>query len=136
MKHSLTIEIDEETHSIKITHNNEVYHLQSLALFGGSAVDQEIFIKIFGSSSDAAWSYAQGFKIAHASEGGKALENFYKQCSAHICMAIDPTAFRNEVSADALINKWECDDQSKWFGMDSEDVLYDKQISEENKKWN
>ena len=136
MKHSLTIEIDEETHTITVTQDGKVYHLQSLALFGGDAVHQEIFIKLFGSSADAAWSYAQGFRIAHADEGGKALENFYKQCSAHICMAIDPAAFHNEISADALVNRWESKDQSKWFGMDSEDVLIDKQISEDNKKWN
>jgi len=67
---------------------------------------------------------------------GTALNSFYKQCAAHICQIIDPNAFKNEVSADGITNKWECQDQSKWFGWDSEDVLIDKQKAEEKKKWN
>ena len=137
MKHSITIEIDEETKTLKITHNGQTFELQSLAIFGGDAQNQEIFIKLFGSSADAAWAYAQGFRIANSVEGGKALKNFYKQSAAHICQIIDPNAYENEITANEALNRWECDDQTRWFDMDSEDVLDDKQISENNKKrWN
>ena len=134
--HTLTIEIDEQTKQIRVVHNGESYLLQSLAIFGGDAKNQEVFIKMFGASADAAWAYAQGYRIAHSAEGGPALNSFYKQCAAHICKIIDPNAFQNEITAEEAVNKWECPDQTKWAGWDTEDVLADKQKSEEKKKWN
>lgn len=134
--HTLTIEIDEQTKQIRVVHNGESYLLQSLAIFGGDAKNQEVFIKMFGSSADAAWAYAQGYRIAHSAEGGPALNSFYKQCAAHICKIIDPNAFQNEITAEEAVNKWECPDQTKWAGWDTEDVLADKQKSEDKKKWN
>lgn len=139
-KQILIITIDPESKTISLQHGEEgavaqEVFLQSLALFGGDAKSQEVFIKMFGSSADAAWSYAQGYRIAHSAEGGPALNSFYKQCSAHICKIIDPKAFANEITAEEAVNRWENPDQTKWFGMDSEDVLADKQISEARKKW-
>lgn len=131
---TLTIEIDEEGRTITVRHGGQEYMLQSLALFGGDAKNQEVFIKMFGSSADAAWAYAQGYRIAHSDEGGPALNSFYKQCAAHICKIIDPNAFRNEVTAEEAVNKWECPDQTKWGGWDSEDVLADKEKSEAREK--
>ena len=132
----ITIEIDEEHNTITIFTDGKEYIFESVALFAGDAEHKEIFIKMFGASADAAWSYAQGFMLAQK-QIGSALSNFYKQCAAHICQAIDPKAFKNEVSADSMLNKWESTDQTKWAGWDSEDVLIDKQIAENKKKnWN
>jgi hypothetical protein len=133
---TLTVEIDEEGRTITVRHGGQEYLLQSLALFGGDAKSQEIFIKMFGASADAAWAYAQGYRIAHSEEGGPALKSFYKQCAAHVCKIIDPNAFKNEIEAEELLNKWECADQTKWAGWDTEDVLADKQLNEDKKKWN
>ena len=147
-RHKLTITIDEETKQVSITHEHDgettqTFLVESLALFGGNAQTQELFIQMYGASADAAWAYGRGFVQAHSPGGGKCLKNFYKQCACHVAQAIDPVAFKNEVAADALLNKWECQDQSKWFGWDTEDVLEDKQKSEhackcaaEKKTWN
>jgi hypothetical protein len=134
-KYTLAIEVDEEAKAVKITHTEagqptQTYLLESLALFGGNAKTQELFIQMYGASADAAWAFAQGFRTAQGPEGGKGLKNFYKQSAAHICMAIDPDGFKNTVAADAIVNKWESTDQTKWGGWDTEDVLADKQISE------
>jgi len=137
--HTLTIEIDEKTNEIRVVHGDKTYFLESLAIFGGNAKTKELFIKMFGSSADAAWAYGQGFRIAHSPEGGKALKNFYKQSAAHVCNIIDPNAFQNEIGGKEAVNMWENPDQRDWFAMDSEDVLRDKQLSEaerEKKKWN
>jgi len=138
MKHTLTIKIDAEAKTIEVKHEeggviNSVF-LESLALFGGDAKNQEVFIKLFGSSADLAWAYAQGYRIAQSSEGGPALKSFYKQCAAHICKLIDPDAFRNTITEEEALNKWECQDQTKWSGWDTEDVLVDKEKSEAKKK--
>lgn len=133
-KHTLVITIDDEAKTINVSHEEDgVQHsvfLQSLALFGGDAKSQELFMKLFGSSADTAWAYAQGFRISETPEGGPALRIFYKQCAAHICQIIDPDTFRAEATA----NMWEGTDQSKWFGQDTEDVLADKEKSEARKK--
>lgn len=134
MKHTLIIEVDEETKQIRVSHEEggigvDIF-LQSLVLFGGDAKNQEVFIKMFGASADSAWAYAQGYRIAHSPEGGPALHSFYKQCAAHICQIVDPNAFQLEADA----NMWDCKDQTKWFGQDSEDVLRDKEISEARRK--
>lgn len=137
-KHTLTIVIDDEAKTINVTHeeDGEIHSvfLQSLALFGGDAKSQELFMKLFGSSADTAWSYAQGYRIAQSPAGGPALRSFYKQCAAHICQIIDPDTFRQEADAEAVANRWEEKDQTKWFGQDSEDVLADKQKSEARRK--
>lgn len=135
-KVNITIEIDDDNKTITIVADGKEYVLQSLVLFGGDAKNDKIFIKMFGASADAAWSYAQGFRIAQK-QLDTALKSFYKQCAAHIAQIIDPDIFRNEVSADGITNKWESTDQAKWAGWDTEDVLVDKQISEAKKKdWN
>jgi len=129
----IIIEIDQDTKIVTIKCDGKEYIFESVALFAGDAVHKEIFIKMFGTSADAAWSYAQGYKMARG-KPGTAFNSFYKQCAAHICQIIDPNIFKNEVDAENLLNKWECTDQSKWFGWDSEDVLIDKQKSENKKK--
>jgi len=129
------IEIDQDTKIVTIKCDGKEYVFESVALFAGDATHKEIFIKMFGASADAAWSYAQGYIMAQA-KPGTAFNSFYKQCAAHICQAIDPVAFKNEVSAESLLNKWECTDQTKWAGWDTEDVLIDKAKSEAKKKWN
>lgn len=133
-KHTLTIYIDDEEKTINVVHERDgLQHsvfVQSLAIFGGDAKNQEVFIKMLGASADAAWAYAQGFRISESAEAGPGMKSFYKQCSAHICQIIDPNAF--QIEADA--NMWECADQTKWFGQDSEDVLADKQKSEARRK--
>lgn len=137
-KHTLTIEIDAEAKTIEVKHEEDgvinTVFLESLALFGGNAKTKEFFMKLFGASSDMAWAYGQGFRIAHSPEGGPGLINFYKQCAAHLCNAIDPLAFQNEIGAAEAMNMWEDPDQSRWFGQDSEDVLADKEKSEAKRK--
>ena len=137
-QHKLTITIDEGAQTINVVHEEDgIEHsvwLQSLALFGGDAKGQEVFMKLFGASADSAWAYAQGYRIAHSPEGGPALLSFYKQCAAHICKIIDPNAFQLEENAEEVANRWEEKDQTKWFGQDSEDVLEDKQKSEARRK--
>ena len=136
-KHRVVIEIDEESQAIKVTHDGKEVSLESIAIFGGDARSQEVFIKMFGASSDAAWAFAQGFRISRSLDGGKGLKNFYRQGAAHICQIIDPDAFKREIGADELLNRWECKRQEDWFAQDSEDVLEDKQISEGRKpRWN
>jgi hypothetical protein len=132
----MEIDIDEENGVVTILSGGKEYIFESIALFAGDAQHKEMLIQMFGSSADAAWTYAQGFVMAQQKQGS-AMNNFYKQCAAHICQAIDPVAFKNEVQADELLNKWECQDQCKWAGWDTEDVLVDKQKSEDKKKvWN
>jgi hypothetical protein len=138
MKHTLNIEIDAEAKTIQVKHEedgiiNSVF-LESLALFGGNAKNKEFFMKLFGASADMAWAYGQGFRIAHSPEGGPALVNFYKQCAAHICHAVDPLSFQNEIGAAEAMNMWEDPDQSRWFGQDTEDVLIDKEKSEAKRR--
>jgi hypothetical protein len=133
-KHKLVIEIDDEQHTVAVDHDGKQYLLESLALIGGNAVTKELFLQMFGASADAAWAYGQGFRLSRTPEAPEGLNNFYKQCAAHVCNIIDPAAFRNEVGAEEILNMWECTDQSKWFGQDSEDVLADKEKSEARKK--
>jgi len=136
-KHRVVIEIDEEAQAIKVTHDGAEVELESIAIFGGDARSQEVFIKMFGASADAAWAFAQGFRISRTLDGGKGLKNFYRQGAAHICQIIDPAAFKREIGSDELLNRWEDGDQRNWFAQDSEDVLEDKQISEGRKpSWN
>ena len=134
--HEIHIVVDKTARTLVLTHNGVDYALQSLAIFGGNAGKQELFVQMFGSSSDAAWSYAQAWRIAMSRDGGPSLRSFFKQCAAHICQILDPNAFKRESQADEILNKWESKDQTKWGGWDSEDVLNDKQVSEENRKWN
>lgn len=132
----ITIEVDQENNTVTIKSNGKEHIFESIALFAGDAKHKEVFIQMFGASADAAWTYAQGFIMAQEDKRSS-LCSFYKQCACHIAQAIDPMAFKNEVEADALLNKWECTDQTKWAGWDSEDVLIDKQKSEDKKKqWN
>lgn len=131
----IIIEIDQENKLVTIKSDGKEYTFESIALFAGDAVHKECFIKMFGASADAAWSYAQGYIMAQENPG-TALKSFYKQCAACICQAIDPNVFKNEVTVDEALNKWECSDQTKWAGWDSEDVLIDKAKSEAKKKWN
>lgn len=136
IKLKLEIEIDEESNMVKVTTSEgETYYLKSLNCFGGDAERKEVFIRQYGSSADSAWAYAEGFKQAESASGTKSAKNFYKQCAAHICQALDPDAFRQMIEASNLENKWDCEDQRKWAGWDSEDVLADKQISEARKKF-
>jgi hypothetical protein len=135
-KIKIIIEVDDGNKTVIIEVDGKEYIFESVALFAGDAKNNKVFIKMFGASADAAWSYAQGFRLAQG-QIGTALKSFYKQCAAHIAQIIDPNAFRNEVSVDGITNKWECTDQTKWAGWDTEDVLIDKQISEAKKKeWN
>lgn len=135
MSKKIVLEIDEENKTITVMIDNKEYTFESIVLFAGDAKNKEVFIQMFGASADAAWSYAQGYIMAQENKGSS-LCNFYKQCACHIAQAIDPVAFKNEIEADALLNKWECQDQTKWAGWDTEDVLIDKQKSEDKKKWN
>jgi hypothetical protein len=135
-KSRLIIDINPEDSTITITDEEGTQvKLESLALFGGDAVNNVVFIKMVGASADAAWAYGQGYKLAHETGGGPALRSFYRQCAAHVCQIIDPDAFKQYALEDEIVNKWECKDQSKWGGWDSEDVLEDKQKSEK-KRWN
>lgn len=145
MKRTLTVEIDEEAQIIKVTDIEEgkpsaTYLLEGVMVMGADARINELFLQMYGSSSDTAWAFGQTYRRSRTKEAGHALKNFFKQAVAHICMAIDPNAFRNEVGAEEVLNKWECQDQSKWFGWDTEDVLEDKQKSEQaakgKKQWN
>lgn len=136
-KHRLVIEVDEESQSIKVTHDGEEILLESVVIFGGDARSGQVFIKMYGASSDAAWSFGQGFRISRMRDAGKGIRNFFKQAVAHCARIVDPDCFRNEVGAEEILNRWEDPDQSRWFDQDSEDVLDDKQISEGRKpKWN
>lgn len=129
------IEVDDEDRSIKITDNEgKEFILKSVALFGADAETKECYIQMFGASADAAWAYGRGFVISHSPEGGRELKNFYKQCAAHICFAIDPMSFKNTVGAEEVLNKWESQDQTKWALWDTEDVLIDKEKSEKRAK--
>lgn len=133
--HKLVIEVDEDSKTISITtETGERFFLESLVVFGGNAVSRELFIRMHGSGADAAWAYGRGFVMAHSEGGGREMKNFYKQCAAHVCHAIDPHAFQQEVGADEVLNKWECQDQSKWALWDTEDVLRDKAKAETRKK--
>lgn len=132
---TILIRIDEQNKTIEVeTEEGQTIFLQSLALFGGDAANKEVYIKLMGASADAAWAYGQGFKIAHGATGGKSLKNFYKQCAAHVCNIIDPNAFRQEAGALETLNRWECQDQTKWAGWDSEDVLADKELAESKRR--
>lgn len=139
MIRTLKVEIDEQAKMVHVTEYEDgvevnSYLLESFAAFGGDARNKELFIRMFGASADAAWAYGQGFMISRSPSGGKALKNFYKQSAAHMCQIIDPNAFRNEVGAEEVLNRWEDPDQQHWFGQDTEDVLEDKQKSEARKK--
>jgi len=136
-KHEIRIFVDEEAQTVRVEQDGKTIDLESIAVFGGDARSQEVFIKMFGASADAAWAFGQGFRISRSLDGGKGLKNFYRQSVAHCCQIVDPDAFRNEVGAEEIINRWESKRQEDWFAMDSEDVLDDKQISEGRKpKWN
>jgi tRNA A37 N6-isopentenylltransferase MiaA len=135
--HEIVIVVDKTARSLVLKHNGKEYKLQSLALFGGDAKTQEIFVQMYGSSADAAWSFAQAWRIAMSEEGGPSLRSFFKQCAAHICKILNPDEYKRTVQAEELLNKWESTDQTKWGSWDTEDVLIDKQLSEEAKKrWN
>ena len=91
-KNIITIEVDSDTKVIIIKCDGKEYVFESVALFAGDAEHKEIFIKMFGASADAAWAYAQGYRMAQ-DKPGTAFNSFYKQCAAHICQMIDPNAF-------------------------------------------
>lgn len=135
MKRTLTIEIDDVAQAISVTDAEEgqppkTYLLEGVGVFGADATHNELFIQMHGASADTAWAFGQAYRRSRMQEAGRGLKNFFKQAVAHICMAIDPNAFRNEAGAEELLNKWECQDQTKWSGWDTEDVLADKQESE------
>ena len=138
MKRTLTIEIDDVAQAVSVTDIEEgqapkTYLLEGIGVFGADATHNELFVQMYGASADVAWSFGQAWRQSRMEGAGKGIKNFFKQAVAHICMAIDPDAFRLEVGAEELLNKWECQDQSKWFGWDTEDVLADKQESERKK---
>jgi hypothetical protein len=124
LKRTLTVEIDDAAQTVKVTDTEEGkppqnYLLVGVAIMGADARNNELFIQMYGSSSDMAWAFGQAYRRSRTQEAGQALKNFFKQAVAHICMAIDPNAFKNEVGAGELLNKWEYQDQSKgseWEG--------------------
>jgi hypothetical protein len=136
-KFSITIEIDYGENIIKIkTSSGYKTEVSGVALFSGSAEKQNVFNSLHGSSSDCAWAFGEAFKTSRNMKddvgAAKAMQNFFKQGAAHVCQAIDPNAFRNELQA----NKWLDPDQENWGSQDSEDVLIDKSLAEKDKKWN
>jgi len=136
-KHRTVIEVDEVAQTVKVEHDGQEIRLESVICFGGDARSGQMFLKMYGASSDAAWAFGQGFKISRMRDAGKGIKNFFKQAVAHCCQIVDPNAFRNEVGADQVLNRWENPRQEDWFAQDSEDVLDDKQLSEGRKpKWN
>lgn len=137
MKHRIVIEVDEAAQTVKVTHDGEEVALESIICFGGDARSGQFFLKMYGASADAAWAFGQGFKVSRMLDAGRGIKNFFKQAVAHCCQIVDPNMFRNEVGAEEILNKWENPNQDDWFGMDSEDVLADKQIAEGRKpRWN
>lgn len=112
-KNIIIIEVDSDTKIITIKCDGKEYIFESVALFAGDAKHKEIFIKMFGASADAAWSYAQGYLMAQ-DKPGTAFSSFYKQCAAHICQIIDPGVFKNEVVADDILNNWGSESKKNW----------------------
>jgi hypothetical protein len=133
-KRTLIIEVDEASQTATITDEKGVVRFfESVALFAADALNNEVFIQMYGASADAAWAFGRGFAISRGPEGGKELRNFYKQSVAHVCQIIDPHAFQQTLDSGEAENKWESKDSSKWGRWDSEDVLEDKQKSEAKK---
>jgi hypothetical protein len=136
-KRRMVIEVDEEAQSVKVTSDEGELNLESIVLFGGDARNQEFFVRMYGASSDAAWAFGQGFKLSRMRDAGRGIKNFFKQAAAHCCQIIDPDAFKQEASANEILNRWEDPNQERWFAQDSEDVLEDKQVAEGRKpRWN
>jgi hypothetical protein len=135
MAHKIIIEVDENSQTALITEYDgetpgPTRFYESVAVFAGDARNQDLFVKMYGAGADAAWALGETFRASREEGASKGVKNFFKQLVARICIILDPDAFRQEANALEVINKWEDQDQSRWFGQDSEDVLDDKQQSE------
>lgn len=112
-KFTITIEVDPGTRKITVRDDagNE-RSLGSVMIFGGDAEAGDFYLFGWGASADAAWAFKQGFVRAEES-GDPAYRNFYKQCACHIAQAACPEAFRQQVEAAEVIDRWQADDRRK-----------------------
>lgn len=109
----ITIEVDPEAKEITVRDDaGNVRPVKSIVVFGGDAEQGVLYLFGWGSAADAAWAYKEGF--LHANECGDAsFQNFYKQCACHIVQCLCPRAFRREVEAEDVLERWEGEDQEK-----------------------
>ncbi len=112
-KFTITIEVDCETREITVRDDaGNSRALKSVMIFGGDAEAGDFYLFGWGSSADAAWAFSQGF--VHADESGDpAYRNFYRQCACHIAKATAPDAFRQEVEAAEVLDRWQAEDRRK-----------------------
>ncbi len=112
-KFTITIEVDPEAREVSVRDDaGNVRSLKSVMLFGGDAEAGDFYLFGWGASTDAAWAFKQGF--LHAEESGDpAYRNFYRQCACHIAQAACPEAFRQEVEAGEVLDRWQAEDRRK-----------------------
>ncbi len=112
-KFTITIEVDPETREVTVRDDagNE-RSLRSMMIFGGDAEAGDVYLFGWGASADAAWAFKQGF--LHADESGDpGYRNFYRQCACHIAEAVCPEAFRQEVEAAEVLDRWQAAERRK-----------------------
>jgi hypothetical protein len=100
MKRLLVIEIDPDEKTVRITNGDgQETLLESVIVLGGDTTNERLFIQAYGASSDAAWAFGQGLKIALQPENiESALNNFYKQAALHcatICAVVEQDQLPN-----------------------------------------
>ncbi len=112
-KFTITVEVDTETREITLRDDagNE-RTLRSVMVFGGDAEAGELYLFGWGASADAAWAFKEGLVYADES-GDSGYRNFYRQCACHIAQAACPEAFREEVEAGEVLDRWQSEDRRK-----------------------
>lgn len=135
MKFKVELEIDDEKGVVKIKDDRDSSVKEfpgGIYLVAGDGEAKVYYLLTFGSSADLGWAIAQSFN-----DGWKT--PFIQRLFGHLTQWINK--FMTNVGEGyplaelgSVANRWEEEDQTKWFGMDSEDVLVDKQKSEDRKK--
>lgn len=135
MKFKIELEIDDQTHLVKIKDQRDGSTKEFVGGIHLVAADGEAkvyYLLSFGSAADLGWALAQafndGWKVPYIQKLFGHLTQWINKFMVHL-----GDGYELE-DLNSVANRWEEEDQTKWAAMDSEDVLADKQISEAKKK--
>lgn len=139
-KMTITIEVEGGNPQAVIKCNGEEYVVDGLALFAETADSKSAFTFFWNRPGPAARGVVRGISAA-IQQGNDWAAQFYRAVLKGFCLATGVTVDRtNHLSTEEALERWEnpnmWDDanQRNWGYQDSEDVLVDKQKSEDQRK--
>lgn len=135
MKFTVQVEVDDETKEVTIrdSRSDEVKTFKGgLHLIAADGTLRRYYLLTFGASADLGWALAQSFNDGWANMFVKRMFFHFTEWVNKFIVNVGDGYEMNDL--DDVYNRWEEEDQTKWADQDSEDVLRDKQKSEEAKK--